>query len=343
MGRPKKGATKEGKLQQVQQVQQPSRNELIAKLRAKYSRDLNKLDKVKSEQLTETRDEIELAYKANRERLEDKFNKDLAAINEKYPAKHSSPTGKIRDEMPNIYEMMYLGQNNNYLRHLNPWIKEVCDDEHYGVSAKYMVSLREEFKTVIEPMFRQFHETGIGEITFGRHMSNRPHANGCGYSDDMMDPCREPVGSDYYVEFTILSLQGMSRLLEIMDNAYVYHNTDQAKSKGYMWYVVFTYPNERNHMVLRLYWRPQYDPMYVLGRFLQLVQQNMTFFSERAWQEFLQRYEDEIQYIGGHGFEDYTYYNVFLKYEKALHKKYWVTLYREPRNKPLQMDIKPEY
>ena len=134
MGRPKKGATKEGK-----QQAQPSRNELIAKLRAKYSKDLNKLDRVKSEQLTETRDEIERAYKANRERLEDKFNKNLAAINEKYPAKHSSPTGKIRDEMPNIYEMMYLGQNNNHLRHMNPWIKDVCDDEHYGVSARYMV------------------------------------------------------------------------------------------------------------------------------------------------------------------------------------------------------------
>lgn len=340
MGRPKKGATvKEGKQLQAQ----PSRNELIAKLRAKYSKDLNKLDKVKSEQLTETRDEIERAYKINRERLEDKFNKELEAINEQYPVKHNSPTGKIRDEMPNIYEMMYLGYNDANLRHMNPWIEEVCDDEHYGVSAKYMVSLREEFKTVIEPMFRQFHETGIGPIIFGRHMSNRPHPNGCGYSNDMLDPCREPVDSDYYVEFTILSLEGLDRLLNIMDTAYVYHNTDQAKRKGYMWYVVFTYPNERNHMVLRLYWRPQYDPMYVLGRFLQLVQRNMKFFSEKAWQEFLQRYEDEIQYIGGHGFEDYTYYNAFYKYAEALNKKYWATLYKEPRNKPLQMEIKPEY
>ena len=208
-----------------------------------------------------------------------------------------------------------------------------------------MKELQSEFNSVLEPMFQllSYRENFGCPVVFGRHMSNRPHACGCGYSEDMLDPCKEPVDCDYYLEFAISSIEDMRQLLAIMDTAYVYHNTDQAKNKGYMWYVVFKYPGMTSKVVLRLYWRPYFDPMYILGGFLQVVRNNTNIISTIAWDNFLQRYKNEIQYIGKNGFRSYNYYRSWCDYEDELHKKYWKVLYREPRRVPLQMEIKPKY
>ena len=268
----------------------------LGKLERKYAKMQSDLEEKKRHAVEEAEKKANKNYKAALSRLKKKMDKETSDIDNQFPVGNLNLIQKLRlQEIGGIYEGIYLQKHHEMIAHLNRW-KKLCNDDDPD-SQDYFQILRQEFIEVILPTLRKLKVKNIDSmyISFNRHFCNKVRA--CDIPEQL-DECKEPVEDDYYVNFVIEDLDSLRQLITVLNNAYVYHFRDGATAHGrdYPWYVVFTYPSSGT-LILRLYWKNYWDPIYKLGQIISSMYANSKALDEESFNTFKEDFERRIRPI----------------------------------------------